>query len=110
MKQNKFPLGWDEDRVERVLAHYEEQSEEEAVAEDEAAFEAQDQTVMEVTTDLVPKIRDLIAKRKSARFISSGLFWTLGLVDGCLWAFQNGQVRIATDKVQQFLTPQKWLC
>ena len=66
MKQNKFPPGWDEDRVKRVLAHYEEQSEEEAVAEDEAAYEAQDLTVMEVPTDLVPAIRDLIAKRKTA--------------------------------------------
>ena len=66
MTQAKFPAGWDEDRVKRVLAHYEEQSEEEAVAEDEAASEAQDQTVMEVPTDLVPTIRDLIAKRKSA--------------------------------------------
>lgn len=66
MKKSNFPAGWDEDRVKHVLAHYEEQSEEEAIAEDEAAFEAQDQTIMEVPTDLVPTIRDLIAKRKSA--------------------------------------------
>jgi hypothetical protein len=39
MKQSKFPPGWDEERVRRVLAHYEEQTEEEAVAEDEVAFE-----------------------------------------------------------------------
>jgi hypothetical protein len=66
MKQSKFPPGWDEDRVKRVLAHYEAQSEDEAIAEDEAAYEAQDQTVMEVPTDLVPAVRDLIAKRKTA--------------------------------------------
>ena len=66
MRQGNFPAGWDEDRVKRVLAHYEEQTEEEAVAEDEASYEAADQTIMEVPTDLVPKIRDLIAKRKSA--------------------------------------------
>ena len=66
MTQSKFPAGWDEERVKRVLAHYEEQSEEEAVAEDEAAYEAQDQTFIEVPNDLVPSIRDLIAKRKSA--------------------------------------------
>ncbi len=66
MTESKFPPGWDEDRVKRVLAHYEEQTEEEAVAEDEAAYEASDQTIMEVPTDLVPTIRDLIAKRKSA--------------------------------------------
>lgn len=66
MKQSKFPPGWDAERVKKVLAHYESQSEDEAVAEDEAAFEAPDQTVMEVPTDLVPAVRELIAKRKSA--------------------------------------------
>lgn len=66
MTENIFPPGWDKNRVKRVLAYYEEQSEEEAVAEDEAAYKAQDQTVMEVPTDLVPTIRNLIAKRKSA--------------------------------------------
>ena len=62
MKQSKFPPGWDEERVRSVLAHYEEQTEEEAVAEDEATFESPDQTVIEVPTALVPAIRELIAK------------------------------------------------
>lgn len=66
MKQNKFPPGWDEERVKRVLVHYESQTEEEAVAEDEAAFEAADQTIMEVPTELVPKVRELIAKHHAA--------------------------------------------
>lgn len=66
MKQSKFPPGWSEERVKRVLAHYESQSEDEAVAEDEAAYEAPGQTIMEVPTDLVPAVRELIAKRKSA--------------------------------------------
>ena len=66
MKQSKFPPGWDEKRVRDVLAHYESQTEEEAVAEDEAAFEASGQTVMEIPTDLVPKVRELIAKHKVA--------------------------------------------
>ena len=39
MKQSKFPPGWDENRVREVLAHYETQTEDEAVAEDEAAAE-----------------------------------------------------------------------
>jgi len=62
MKQIKFPPGWDEERVRRVLAHYESQSEEEAVAEDEAAFETPGQTTMEVPAELVPNVRELIAK------------------------------------------------
>ena len=66
MKQTKFPPGWDEKRVKQVLAHYESQTEEEAVAEDEATFEASDQTVIEIPTELVPKVRELIAKHKVA--------------------------------------------
>lgn len=63
MKQSTFPPGWDEERVKRVLAHYEAQSEDEAVAEDEAAYEALDQTFIEVPSRLVPAIREMIAKR-----------------------------------------------
>ena len=62
MRENRFPPGWDEERVRKVLAHYEEQTEAEAVAEDETAFEEPTQTVMEVPTALVPVIRELIAK------------------------------------------------
>ncbi|MGB6066903.1 MAG: hypothetical protein WBG50_19030 [Desulfomonilaceae bacterium] len=62
MKQNRFPPGWDEERVKKVLMHYEAQTEEEAVAEDEAAFEDRTQTVIEVPTVLVPAIRELLAK------------------------------------------------
>lgn len=62
MKQSKFPPGWDEKRVQSVLAHYEEQSEEEAVAEDEAASEDERQVVMEIPVELVPAVRELLAK------------------------------------------------
>ena len=48
-----------------MLAHYEEQTEEEAVAEDEASLEDATQTVMEVPKELVPAIRELIAKRSA---------------------------------------------
>ena len=65
MKQHTFPPGWDETRVRKVLAHYEEQTEDEAVAEDEAAFENSTQTVMEVPHELVPAIRELIAKHQA---------------------------------------------
>ena len=65
MRQHRFPPGWDEDRVRKVLTHYEEQTEVEAVAEDEAAFEDSTQTVMEVPIDLVPAVRELIAKHRA---------------------------------------------
>jgi hypothetical protein len=63
-KRTKFPDGWDESRVKRVLEHYEGQSEVQAVAEDEAAAEQRDQTLMEVPNELVPTVRELIAKRR----------------------------------------------
>ena len=66
MKQSKFPPGWNEERVRKVVEHYEQQTEEEAVAEDEAALEDPTQTVMEVPRELVPAIRELIAKHRAA--------------------------------------------
>jgi hypothetical protein len=65
MNQTRLPPGWDEERVRKVLAHYEEQTGEEATAEDEAAFEDPDQTVMEVPNSLVPAVRELIAKHQA---------------------------------------------
>ena len=67
MKRNRFPAGWNEARVRRVLEHYERQTEDEAVAEDEAAFELQGQTVMVVPNGLVPEITRLIERRRSRR-------------------------------------------
>ena len=66
MNEQRFPPGWDAERVQRVLAHYENQTDEEALAEDEAALETEGQTVMVVPTELVPEIRALIAKKQSA--------------------------------------------
>ncbi len=61
MKKNKFPKGWDGKRVQKVLAHYELQSEEEAVAEDEAAYEDKNQTFIEIPNELLSEVRGLIA-------------------------------------------------
>ena len=65
MKQANFPEGWDETRVRRVLEHYERQSDEEAVAEDEAAYDSTTHTAMEIPVDLVPEVRELLAKRRA---------------------------------------------
>jgi hypothetical protein len=63
MSEGKFPPDWDEKKVLRVLAHYEEQTEEDALAEDEAAVQPSE-TVMSIPHELVPKVRELIAKRQ----------------------------------------------
>jgi len=65
MRQSRFPKGWDEDRVRRVLAHYESQPEEEAIAEDEAAWEDSGQTFMEIPNDLVPTAQPKAATKYS---------------------------------------------
>ncbi len=36
MSKENFPEGWDENKTQRVLAYYEQQSEEDALIEDEA--------------------------------------------------------------------------
>lgn len=65
-KRSKFPPGWDDRKVKGVVEHYESQTESEAVAEDEAGTELDGQTLMEVPNELVPTVRDLIARRRKA--------------------------------------------
>ena len=64
-KRSRFPSGWNEARVKAILQHYEEQTDEEAVAEDEAAFRARGQTIMVVPQRLVPAITRLITREKT---------------------------------------------
>ena len=67
MSEQKFPPGWDAERVKRVLAHYEGLSEEEQAAEDEeSAREQAGQAVIAVPEELLPAIRQLLATHKSA--------------------------------------------
>jgi hypothetical protein len=66
MSQPKFPPGWDEERIRQVLAHYENQTEDEQFAEIEAAHEGADVTMMAVPTELVPEVRALLARKQSA--------------------------------------------
>lgn len=66
MSKKNFPAGWDESRIQQVLDHYEAQSDEVAVVEDEAAFESTTHTTIEVPIDLVPQVRELMAKHKAS--------------------------------------------
>jgi hypothetical protein len=61
VKEQKFPPGWDEKRVKELIAHYENQDEDEEFADIEAALEAKDVTLMAIPTELVPKVRALLA-------------------------------------------------
>lgn len=66
MSKQQFPPGWDEERVKRLIAHYESLTEEEQVAEDEAAVtEQKGQTVVTVPDTLLPAIRQMLADASS---------------------------------------------
>jgi predicted dinucleotide-binding enzyme len=65
-KKQVFPPGWDEKRVRQVIAHYEQQTEEEQVAEHEAAAKTTEVTMMAIPIELVPQVRELIARRDRA--------------------------------------------
>jgi hypothetical protein len=64
--KQKYPAGWDEERIRKLAGHYDKQTEDEQVAEHEAAFHAEGQTVMVVPTELVPEIVKLINKKRPA--------------------------------------------
>ncbi len=64
-KRNRYPKGWDEARVKHILNHYENQDENEAIAEDEAAWEDESQTFVEVPKELVNQVRELILRKAS---------------------------------------------
>ncbi len=67
MSEPRFPAGWDAERVERLIDHYEGLSEEEMAAEDEGAVEDHDgQAVITVPVELLPAIRQLLAGHKTA--------------------------------------------
>lgn len=65
MSHSRYPQGWNQDRVKRLLDHYDSQTDDEAVAEDEASWENTTSTTMDVPVDLVPAVRELIAKRRA---------------------------------------------
>lgn len=65
-KNQPYPAGWDEERIRKLAEHYDAQTGDEQVAEHEAAFLAEGQTVMVVPTELVPEIVRLISKKRPA--------------------------------------------
>jgi hypothetical protein len=67
MNESRYPAGWDAERVKRLIDYYEGLSEDEQVAEDEAATtDREGQAVITVPEELLPAIRRLLAAYKSA--------------------------------------------
>lgn len=63
---NQYPKGWNRRKVQAVLEHYESQTDEEATAEDEAAWRDGAFAMIQVPVALVPKVQRLIAKQRAA--------------------------------------------
>ena len=67
MSEQRFPPGWDEQRVQRLLAELDARTEEEWVAADEAAVEDNDdQAVVTVPRSLLSEVRRLLATHQPA--------------------------------------------
>jgi hypothetical protein len=62
MKKNNYPHGWTAQKVKKVLNHYEKQTEDTAVSEDEIAYKDKTKTFIEIPRKLVPSVRKLLAK------------------------------------------------
>ena len=62
--KNRFPLGFDEAKIEGIIEHYENQTENEAVLEDETITDSRQQTMMQVPNNLVSAVRELIAQNR----------------------------------------------
>ncbi len=67
MNEQRFPKGWDEQRVKRLIAELDARTDEEWIAADEvAADDTGDQAVITVPATLLPEIRRLLASHKTA--------------------------------------------
>jgi len=67
MNAQKFPAGWNQERVSQLIAELDSRSDEEWAAADEAAAtEGEHQTVVTVPSRLMPEIRRLLAAHQVA--------------------------------------------
>jgi len=64
---NKYPKGWNKKKIDALIKHYEEQTEDEEVAEDEAAFNDPDQTVVLIPRALLPKVNKLLSAHSARK-------------------------------------------
>jgi hypothetical protein len=66
MKKRDLPPGWTEKDVHALAAKHDTQTEEEVAAEIEAVLSNENQTLMVVPTELVPEIRKLLSRKRTA--------------------------------------------
>ncbi len=61
---NVYPPGWDYDRVKAVIDYYDNQQEEDVLAEIVVAQSRGETVWMEIPQDLLPQVRKLLARHK----------------------------------------------
>lgn len=67
MTEQRFPKGWDEQRVKQLIDELDARTDEEWIAADEAAaIDGDDQAVVTVPTALLPEIRRVLASHTTA--------------------------------------------
>ena len=66
---NKYPEGWDADRVKELAEYYDNLPEDEMLAEDEMLMNT-DETYVAIPKALLPSVRKLISKYKKGESVS----------------------------------------
>ena len=66
MKKQRFPKGWTEKQIRKLAEHHDNLTDDEEVAEIEAALNDKNETLIMVPTELVPEIVRLINKKRPA--------------------------------------------
>ncbi|HEX4125929.1 MAG TPA: hypothetical protein VHY37_14475 [Tepidisphaeraceae bacterium] len=61
--KGRLPKGWDGRRVAALADYYDRQSDDDAIAEAQAAYNSAKTAMIQVPIDLVPKVEKLIRKR-----------------------------------------------
>ena len=76
MQQNEYPPGWDEERVQKVIDYYENQTEDEAVAEAEEAFRNESMNDQSDSKNdlkrVLAKIQEIVEKSADGDYIYRG--------------------------------------
>ena len=65
-KKQRLPKGWTEEKIRKLAEYHDNLTEDEQVAEIEAAMNAEGETLIAVPTELIPEILKLINKKRPA--------------------------------------------
>jgi hypothetical protein len=58
-----YPKGWNRKRAQNLIDYYENQSDEDAIAEAEAAYKKGGSAMIEIPVKLIPQVQKLLARR-----------------------------------------------